>query len=191
MKRTEPVIYCDAKGVEHEALVFAVNPLNEGYLSLVYVDPSKPDADNVVKVFDVRHMSSISEFRTVKYSSGQDAEEGNPDLPTYHLNCWKNLFEHSKALPSDHPAYYHPHLPTTDKDGKRIERSRPEYDAQIEAHQASTQADGYAASSEGEPEPPKRPTIAELDAILTTQSAEGYREAGRISERPARTFCCR
>jgi len=166
MKKTESVTYCDAKGQEHEALVFAVNPLNDGYISLVYVDESRPEHDNLVKVHDVRHMDEI--------------KEPNPELPTYHLNCWKKFFEDSRPLPADHPAYDHPHLPTSDADKKPIPRSRPEYEADLAAHQvkmqrASSQADGYEPSSEGEPEPPDTgaglPSAADLDAVAAEQQA--------------------
>ena len=139
MKR-DTVIYCDAKGKEHDALVFAVNPMNPTYQSLVYVDEAKPESDNVVKVFDVRHMDTIS--------------EPNPALPTYHLNCWKEKWTSSNALPADHPAYDHPHLPTSDQDGKAIPHDRPEYDAHIAAHVAARQ-----------------PSAADLDVVAAEQKA--------------------
>lgn len=174
------VIYLDTKGKEHEALVFAVNPLNEGYVSLVYVDESRPDADNVVKLFDVRHMATI--------------EETNPALPTYHLNCWKDPYEDHLALPADHPAFDHPHLPTTDADGKVIPVDRPEYDAQVasyQAYQAQSQADGHVEEPEVQESaggagvvspalgagsgpvlvPPALPTAADLDAVAAEQKA--------------------
>jgi hypothetical protein len=125
MKKAQSVIYCDTKGLEHEALVFATNPFNPKYLSLVYIDESKPEADNVVKLFDLRHVSEVN--------------EPNPDLPTYHGNCWKEYFEDSKPLPLDHPAYDHPHQKTHDEQGQRIPVARPAYDADIEAHQGSQQ----------------------------------------------------
>lgn len=139
MKATS-VTYLDAKGQPHEALVTAVNPLNPGYLSLVYVDESRPDADNVVKLGDVRHLDTIS--------------EPNPALPTYHLNCWKECCTPSNSLPADHPAYDHPHLPTTDADGNPIPHDRPEYDAHIAAHAAAHQ-----------------PSAADLDIVAAEQKA--------------------
>jgi hypothetical protein len=125
MKKAQSVIYCDTKGLEHEALVFATNPFNPSYVSLVYIDESKPDANNRVEKFDVQHMDEI--------------KEANPDLPTYHLNCWKETYAWSKELPPDHPAYDHPHQKTHDEQGQRIPVARPAYDADIEAHQGSQQ----------------------------------------------------
>lgn len=149
MKATS-VTYLDAKGQPHEALVTAVNPLNPGYLSLVYVDESRPDADNVVKLGDVRHLDTIS--------------EPNPALPTYHLNCWKECCTPSNSLPADHPAYDHPHLPTTDADGNPIPVDRPLHDADIAAHQLQT---GYDPSSEGEPAVAVEPEAAPSTPRLT------------------------
>lgn len=134
MNNITVVTYCDAKGQEHDALVFAVNVRNPGYVSLVYVDDAKPENDNIVKLIDVRHMDTIA--------------EPNPALPTYHLNCWKERWTESNPLPADHPAYDHPHLPTTDQDGKPILVDRPLHDAEIAAHQLQT---GYDPSSEGAP----------------------------------------
>jgi hypothetical protein len=156
MKKAQSVIYCDPKGLEHEALVVAVNPFNPKYISLVYVDESKSESDNVVKLLDVQHMSALSEYRIVKDSHGNDVEEGNKDLPTYHLNCWKEYFADSKPLPPDHPAYDHPHQKTHDEQGQRIPVARPAYDADIEAHQASK----------------PRPTIAELEEILNSEEKQ-------------------
>jgi hypothetical protein len=140
MKKAQSVIYCDAKGLEHEALVFAVNPFNPSYVSLVYIDESKPDANNRVEKFDVQHMDEI--------------KEANPDLPTYHLNCWKETWQYSKELPPDHPAYDHPHQKTHDEQGQRIPVARPAYDADIEAHQVSS-----------------LPSAADLDTVAADQAA--------------------
>jgi hypothetical protein len=172
MNKAEPVIYLDAKGQEHEALVTAVNQLNPGYVSLVYIDQSRPEADNVVKLFDVRHLDTISEFRVVKDSSGNDAEEGNKDLPTYHLNCWKEIGAESRALPADHPAFDHPHLPTSDADGKAIPVDRPEYDADVFAHQTGGPVEAPVAEvSEPDPQQPLRDTIK-----TQTDALAAYRE---------------
>lgn len=162
------VIYLDTKGQEHEALVFAVNPLNEGFVSLVYVDESKPEADNVVKLIDVRHMATISEARLVEsdemdYSTGKEklVEEGNKHLPTYHLNCWKEPYESHNPLPVDHPAYDHPHRKVVDQDGNVIPVPRPEYDAEVAAHQ-------YATGTSAPPPPPDIPS-----ALPTTAQKAG------------------
>jgi hypothetical protein len=109
-------------------------------VSLVYIDESKPDANNRVEKFDVQHMDEI--------------KEANPDLPTYHLNCWKETWQYSKELPPDHPAYDHPHQKTHDEQGQRIPVARPAYDADIEAHQVSS-----------------LPSAADLDTVAADQAA--------------------
>lgn len=180
MKAT-PVIYLDAKGKEHEALVFAINQMNPGYLSLVYIDESLPEADNVVKQFDVRHMDEV--------------KEPNPALPTYHLNCWKEDYRLSRALPSDHPANDHPHRKTVDEFGAVIPINRPEYDADIAAiaaHRAVSQADGdgaYEPSSEGEPDSakpegpnPKYARLAQLEAAVDQGSDALFAKDKQIAE---------
>jgi hypothetical protein len=169
MKKAQSVIYCDAKGLEHEALVIATNPFHPHHLSLVYVDEAAPEDNNVVKKFDVTHVSKI--------------KEANPDLPTYHGNCWKEYFENSKPLPPDHPAYDHPHQKTHDEQGQRIPVARPAYDADIEAHQGSQQyavpmgevtfdaKEGIVSSGPIYPLQVKAPSAADLDAVAADQAA--------------------
>jgi hypothetical protein len=169
MKKAQSVIYCDTKGLEHEALVFATNPFNPSYVSLVYIDESKPDANNRVEKFDVQHMDEI--------------KEANPDLPTYHLNCWKETYAWSKELPPDHPAYDHPHQKTHDEQGQRIPVARPAYDADIEAHQGSQQyavpmgevtfnaKESIVSSGPIIPLQVKSPSAADLDAVAADQAA--------------------
>jgi hypothetical protein len=119
------VIYVDQVGREHAALVTAVNGLNDGYVSLVYVDAKADETDNVIKEIDVAHASDPSK------------DESNPDLPRYVLNAWKEPGEFHQALPADHPAMDHPFLPVVvDQDGIPIPIARPVYEAQIAAHQA-------------------------------------------------------
>ena len=122
-KKGQDVIYLDEIGKEHAGLVTALNPLNEGYLTLIYIDPHAPESGNVKKLFDVRHISKVAET--------------NPALPTYHINAWKEVGELHTALPSDHPALDDPLAPVdVDKNGNRIPVARPEYDAQVAAHRA-------------------------------------------------------
>ena len=119
------VVYLDQVGKEHSALVTAMNPLNEGFVTLIYIDPHAPEGDNVRKLFDVRHISKV--------------RETNPALPTYHLNAWKEPGESHTALPSDHPALDNPLAPVdVDRNGHRIPVARPEYDAQVTAHRTDT-----------------------------------------------------
>ena len=149
--------------------MFAVNPFHSGYISLVYVDESKPEPDNIVRLFDVRNI--------------KDVNEPNPDLPTYHVNCWKEFFADSKPLPPDHPAYDHPHQKTHDEQGQRIPVARPAYDADIEAHQGSQQyavpmgeltfnaKEGIVSSGPIIPLQVKSPSAADLDAVAADQAA--------------------
>src|SRR4029077_20927885 len=99
------------------------NPLNEGFLSLIYIDPHAPEGDNVKKLFDVRHISKV--------------QETNPALPTYHLNAWKEVDESHTALPSDHPALDNPLAPVdVDKNGNGALVARPACGAKVAAHRA-------------------------------------------------------
>jgi hypothetical protein len=117
------VVYLDQVGKEHSALVTAMNPLNEGFVTLIYIDQNAPEGDNIRKLFDVRHLSRV--------------KEANPTLPTYHVHCWKSVGESHTALPPDHPALDNPLAPIdVDKNGNRVPIARPEYDAQVAAHRA-------------------------------------------------------
>jgi hypothetical protein len=119
------VIYVDQVGAEHAALVTAMNGMHEGFVSLIYIDPQAPESENVKKLFDVAHASHPSK------------DESNPDLPRYVVNAWKEPGESHLVLPSDHPAMDHPFRPVAvDQDGVRIPIARPEYEAQVAAHQA-------------------------------------------------------
>jgi hypothetical protein len=119
------VIYIDQAGREHEALVTAMNGMHDGFVSLIYIDPRAPEAENVRKVFDVAHVSHPSK------------DESNPNLPRYVINAWKEPWESHLALPSDHVAFDHPFRPVdVDQDGIPIPISRPEYEAQVAAHRA-------------------------------------------------------
>lgn len=98
MQKAKLVIYIDPNGVEHEALVRAVNPLNEGFATLVYVDDKAPESDNLKTVFDVAHHHDESK------------DENHPDLPRFVLNCWKDVAEAHEAIPPEHPHFDHPHM---------------------------------------------------------------------------------
>ena len=73
---------------EHHALVTAMNGLNEGHISLAYVDPNGEERDNVVRVFDIPHESHPSK------------DEINPDLPRVAVNCWRRLDQESSNSPA-------------------------------------------------------------------------------------------
>ena len=138
MKATT-VVYIDAKGAEHEALVRALNGLNPGYATVVYVDVDAPEADNLKTVFDVPHMDDDAK------------KETNAALPTIHLNCWKEKHRIHNAPASDHPMFDHPFAEKQkDEFGEVIQPSRPEHEAMIAAHAASLPSaeDLDAAASE-------------------------------------------
>lgn len=166
-QKTDRVIYIDPKGVPHNALVVAANGLNPGYLTLVYIDPKADERENVKQAFDVPHMddNSRQEVRTVQdptqpWNPKALLQEGNPDLPTIHLNCWKMQWEAHEAPASDHPMFDHPFAPRpTDEDGRPMEKARPEYDEQVAAHQASQAANQAAL-----------PSAADLDATAADQT---------------------
>lgn len=131
MHKSKHVMFVDGLGKEHSALVTAINGLHPGYVTLVYVDESAPDADNLKKVYDIPHM----ELKPA---------ESNSSLPSYDFNCWKEVDEEHKALPSDHPAFDHPFAgPAKDEEG--IPLPRPEYEAELAAHQAKPSADDLDA----------------------------------------------
>jgi hypothetical protein len=94
MKGTS-IIFVDPFGKEHDAIVTAENGLHPGFVSLVYVDVAAPEAENVRKVFDIPHVSQV-------------AAETNPDLSTYHVNCWKYFGDSHNAPPDDHAQHDHP-----------------------------------------------------------------------------------
>jgi hypothetical protein len=141
----KPIIYLDGHGKEHEANVIEANQRHPGYVTLAYFDAS----GNPVKLFDVPHMEheSRADIQTVKDRFGNDVQQGNPDLPHYDINCWKEYGEDSKPLPADHPAFDHPwKQPEYDQAGNRIPVVRTEYEKDIAEHRAR-----YAPSAEGEP----------------------------------------
>jgi hypothetical protein len=145
MNKNEPVIYIDAKGSEHLALVTAVNPFTLGRVSLVYVDVTADERENLVQLSDVAHMDDSSK------------QENNPDLPTIHLNCWKEYGDRHSAPAVDHPMFDHPFAPKPkDEEGRVVEASRPNYDAQVAAHQEANAV---------------LPSAADLDAAAADQQA--------------------
>jgi hypothetical protein len=159
MKATA-VVYVDVRGAEHDALVRAVNNFHEGYVDLVYVDADAPEGDNVKTVFSVPHMDDESK------------KEPNPALPQIHLNVWKEHYRvHGEPAP-DHPIFDSPYEEKQkDEFGKALEKPRPEYEAQIAAHQGVMKqideqmdelADGILQS---------HPTSADLDAVAAEQKA--------------------
>lgn len=86
MKKGTTVIYVDPAGKEHEALVKALNGLNEGFITVTYIDVDAPEAENLKTVFDIAHMSHSSK------------DESNPGLPRTVLNAWRE--KESDGLPS-------------------------------------------------------------------------------------------
>lgn len=77
MQIGQVMIYLDEQGQECGATVISVSPLHPEFPTLGYFDRS----GHPHKAFDVPHMSH------------QSRQETNPDLPTYHINCWKNFGE--------------------------------------------------------------------------------------------------
>jgi hypothetical protein len=150
MKGTS-VLYIDPSGKEHTFLVTALNGLNEGFISGVYVDMTAPEPDNLKSVYDIPHMSHESR------------QETNPDLPRYVVHCWKEKGESHLALPADHPQFDHPGEPRTGEHGQQIVKERPLHEANIAARQAenrepdvATQLDN-AGPAPQEPQPPEPP----------------------------------
>lgn len=123
MKKSEHVIYIDPQGREHAALVTALNGLNQGYLSVIYIDAEAPERENQREVFDIPHFSDPAR------------SEHSAKLPDIHLNCWKEVGEAHAVPASDHPMFDHPFVAKEkDEFGKVLEPARPEYEAQVSAH---------------------------------------------------------
>jgi hypothetical protein len=147
MHKGKPIIYIDGLGREHEASVVDINQLHPGFITVGYF---AEDGDTI-KVYDIPHMSHESRQNvvTVLDKNNRPVQQGNPDLPTYPVHCWKERDEEHKALPSDHPAFDHPHkLPEFDQDGARIPIARPEYEADIAASRVPSGADLDAVAAE-------------------------------------------
>lgn len=112
------VIYIDPNGEEHNALVTDVNQLHPDFVSISYMDASGRH-----EVYDIPHMSHPSK------------QEPNPNLPTFHLHCYREVSEKQTPIPADHPIFDHPFEPKTkDSDGRVIAKPRPLYDAVVRAH---------------------------------------------------------
>lgn len=95
----------------------------EHYVTLVYVDVHRAESDNLVKVYDVKHISMLD-------------RETNPDLTTFHVNAWKYEDEGHAALPEDHPAFDHPFQPQVfDESGILITTDRPKFATAVADHQ--------------------------------------------------------
>lgn len=125
MNVNDVVIYIDPKGVPKNALVKSINQLHDGYVSLSYQDAEGRSID----VFDVPYMGDKSR------------QEPNPDLPTFHINCWKYPGEQHNVAPKDHPMFDHPFAPPTkDQDGRIVPKPRPEFEKVVEIHKASKPA---------------------------------------------------
>lgn len=198
MEKSKAVAYIDPSGKEHVLLVTAINGLNEGFISGVYVDASAPENDNVRKVFDVPHMShpSRQEVRTTPVSDparaavGEVEVEGNIDLPSYPLNCWKELGEQHLALPPDHPHFDHP-FATFEEDperraaiavtgGKPIPAERPEYEKHIAAHNAPAVGETASVASSATPEP----TAAEPPKAAAESADQGDSGEETVTPKP-------
>lgn len=72
MEKEQVIIYIDAKGVEHTALLVAKDQRHEGFVSLVYIN------GGVAQRLD-----------SVVHESDPSKDEANPDLKRIALNCWK------------------------------------------------------------------------------------------------------
>jgi hypothetical protein len=119
MNVNEVVVYLDAKGVPHNALVKSLNQLHDGFVSVSYQDAE----GRTIDVYDVPHMDHESR------------QEPNPDLPTFHINCWKYPDEDHNVAPKDHPMFDHRFAPPTkDNDGRIVPKPRPLLDAVVAEH---------------------------------------------------------
>jgi hypothetical protein len=141
VNKGDNVIYIDGLGKERNASVVDVNPMHPEFATLGYFDQD----GNSQKVFDVPHFTheSRQEVRTVKASTfgAPDTVEGNPDIPTFHVNCWKLAGEKHNPLPSDHPAFDHPFKqPDLDQNGKPIPVVRTEYERVVAEHRGKLAA---------------------------------------------------
>lgn len=117
----ETVIYIDATGKTHEALVFGQNVLHPNLLDLVYVDENAPANDNIKKVFAIDHHEA--------------KKETNPDLPAYPLNAWKEYYENHQVIPPDHPNFDHKFAPKVlGLNGQPLPTERPLTDAFAKTH---------------------------------------------------------
>lgn len=176
MHKSKHAMYVDGLGKEHYALVTAINQLHPGYVTLVYVDEDASERENLKTVYDVPHLSEKN-------------AEPNPALPSYDVHGWKEVDEEHKALPSDHPAFDHPHkLPEFDQDGTRIPIIRPEYEAEIAAHKSTaaelvfetkTYTDGSSATGVAplpdqspEQQAAGTPSATDLDTVAAEEAAK-------------------
>jgi hypothetical protein len=136
MEKNKAIIYIDPSGKEHDALVVGVNQMHEGVISVAFADDAPGREYSTVEfVYDIPHMSAQSEVHTVPASGelgmrGVVVEQGNSDLPTYHIHCWKEAGEEHKALPEDHPAFDGKYAwPQADEHGQFAQKSRPAFEA--------------------------------------------------------------
>jgi hypothetical protein len=179
MQKNKAIIYIDPSGKEHDALVTAINQMHDGVISLIYAvdDPENRGALNstTIEVFDIPHMSAQSEVHTVPASGelgmrGVVVEQGNSDLPTYHIHCWKEAGEEHKALPADHPAFDGKYAwPQADEHGKFARVSRPAFEAD---QAAIAQPDGDPGDSIDD-----EPTVSAL-SVGTKHYSDGSSATG-------------
>lgn len=107
----------------------------EHYVSLVVVDDHKIESDNVVKFFDVKHISMME-------------RETSPGLPSFQVNCWKYEDEDHDGLPDDHPAFDHPFkVAEYDENGVQIDTGRPKFAGAIADHHDTLLAHAGGSSS--------------------------------------------
>jgi hypothetical protein len=172
MEKAKTILYIDAFGREHEALVVDAKrrssyrdrngiehtlftPVADGsddcIVSGLYINPAL-EPDSIVRFYDVPHFTDESK------------QESNPALPSYHVNCWKEFSEQHSALPADHPAFDHPfHVeyvtdadgnPLVDQFGQKVRKqpARPEYDAHVADHQAKPETQEAMAAAAAAPE---------------------------------------
>jgi hypothetical protein len=169
MKKASVVIFIDGRGVSHEALVTACkqrieytdarknkqvnfNEVAGGgrdcVVSGVYVDRASRQQDPTLKFFDVPHYSDPSR------------QDNNPGVPSYQLNCWKEVDEEHTEIPSDHPNFDHPFHREYEVDGEgnfRVDdagnkilnkRARPGFEGQLAAHQEKPETQAQIAAAE-------------------------------------------
>lgn len=101
-----------------------------------------------------------------KHPSKDEANEG---AVRFAPNSWKYMNERHEEMAEDHPHFDHPFAqPERNANGHIIERSRPEFEAQLRRHRDSQ----YEASAAGEPEQQAVPEPEQQAAPVPPPSAD-------------------
>ena len=137
MEKEQAIIYIDAKGVEHTALLVAKDQRHEGFVSLVYIN------GEVAQRLD-----------SVVHESDPSKDEANPDLKRVALNCWKEAATPPLAMgvgtssTGELPAAGIFKVPTAaDLDAYADEQKAKEAAIEAAAHPPTTETKHYADGS--------------------------------------------